>query len=434
MSANSPSDSLRRYGRISALAGVVIVGGGLAAAMTAPLSGAVLAPGLVVVESNLRKVRHSTGGVVGRLLVVEGQRVRQGDLLLRLDDTLTRANLQIVLNELNALTARRARLQAERDDTTELFLPADFLERARADQEIARMAAGERQLLEARRATIAGRKAQLKERIDQLKEELTGIDLQLRSLRDQRSIADTELADLMDLMRRNLIQRPRVTQIQRELVRIGGSIGEMTARRAQIMGRIAETEVQILQISTDQITDVARELREVETKIGELSERKVAAEDMLSKIEVRAPISGQVHQLAVHTVGGVISPSEAIMLIVPDNDRLIVEARVSPTDIDEVRLGQETRVRFTAFSQATTRELAGSVMRIAGDLTREPQTVMMYYTVAVSISQEELDRLKHLRLMPGMPAELHLKTSDRTVASFIMKPLFDHMHRSMRES
>ncbi len=425
---------LRRHLRASSYAVLALFCTSVAAATVSPISGAVLAPGSVVVENSLRRVQHPTGGVVGKLHVTDGQRVRQNDVLVRLDDTTTRANLAIVVNELHGLMSRRARLQAERDAMPDMILPPELTRRADEEPETAAMVLGEQRLMTARRATRQGQKSQLRERVEQFREEARGAVIQLESMKGQQKLARSELSDLEDLLRKNLVQRPRVTQLQREVMRLEGSIGETTSRRAQINGRISEIELQILQIDTDHFSEIAKELREVETKLSELSERRIAAEDQLSKVEVRAPISGQVHQLAVHTVGGVVSAGETMMMIIPDAEQLIVEARVSPTDIDEVRHQQDARVRFSSFNQSTTPELQGRVIRVSGDLSKDQQTGATYYTIAILIPDSESNRLAGLRLLPGMPAETMLKTTDRTIASFLVKPLLDHMNRSFRET
>jgi HlyD family secretion protein len=238
---------------------------------------------------------------------------------------------------------------------------------------------------------------------------------------------------LSALHERGLAQKPRITALQREIFSKEGTVGEIKARVAQSLGKITETELQVLQLDRDLANDVAKEIREVETKIAELGERKVAAEDQLKRIDIRAPISGIVHQLSVHTVGGVISASEPIMLIVPVADTLIVEARINPQDIDQLRLGQETRIRFSAFNQRTTPETMGVVFRIAGDLIREQQTGLAYYTAGIRVEPGELAKLKGLKLVPGMPAEAYIRTGERTLASYLLKPVLDQVQRALRE-
>lgn len=398
-----------------------------------PIEGAVVASGVVAVESNLRKVQHPTGGVVGALHVREGQKVEAGDVLLRLDDTMTRANLSIVLNELTAFRARHARLQAERDGRAEPAFPADLSQRAGSEPDIHQIIAGERTLFLTRATTKQGQKQQLGERVKQLREEITGFNEQMGSFVKQLVVASDELKDLGDLHSKGLAQRPRITSLQREILRNEGTVGDIKSKIAQAMGKIAETELQVLQLDRELANEVAREIREVETKVAELQERRTAAEDQLKRIDIRAPISGFVHQLNVHTVGGVISPSEPIMLVVPASDSLIVEARVGPTDIDQVRLGQDTRIRFSAFNQRTTPEVTGKLFRIAGDLIRDPQSGQGYYAVGIKVSEDELSKLRELKLVPGMPAEVYIKTGERSVASYLVRPLLDQMLRALRE-
>lgn len=420
---------------LSAALLVVLVLGGTATAWSTyvPLDGAVVAPGVVMVESNLRKVQHPTGGVVGTLNVREGQRVEAGDVVVRLDDTTTRANLGIVLNELTALRARHARLRAERDRSPEPLFSEDLIARSGAESEIAQVLDGERTLFMARANTKSGQKLQLGERVKQLKEEISGLNEQMEALLKQLVIVREELKDLSDLHERGLAQRPRITSLQREILGKEGTVGEIKARIAQSQGKIAEIELQVLQLDRELANEVAKEIREVETKIAELGERKAAAEDQLKRIDIRAPIAGIVHQLAAHTVGGVISASEPIMLVVPAADALIVEARINPADIDQLQLGQETRVRFSAFNQRTTPEVLGAVFRIAGDLVREQQTGLTFYTVGIRVEPSELAKLKGLKLVPGMPAEAYIKTGERTLASYLLRPLLDQMQRALRE-
>jgi HlyD family secretion protein len=423
-----------RRNLLAALLVVLLLGGTATAwSVYVPLEGAVVASGIVVVESNLRKVQHPTGGVVGDLKVREGQRVEAGEIVVRLDDTTTRANLGIVLNELTALRARLARLRAERDGKGEPAFPDDLLERAAADPDIAQVLEGERTLFKTRAATKHGQKQQLGERIKQLNDEIAGLNEQMEALTKQLVIVRDELKDLSSLHEKGLAQKPRITSLQREILGKEGTVGEIKAKVAQSMGRIAEIELQVLQLDRELANEVAKEVREVETKIAELGERKVAAEDQLKRVDIRAPISGVVHQLNVHTVGGVISASEPIMLIVPATDTLIVEARINPADIDQLQTGQETRIRFSAFNQRTTPEIAGTVFRIAGDLIKEQQTGLAYYTAGIRVEPGELAKLKGLKLLPGMPAEAYIKTGERTFASYLLRPLLDQMQRALRE-
>lgn len=402
-------------------------------AARAPIEGAVVANGTVIVEGNVKKIQHPSGGIVGEILVKEGGLVQAGDVLVRLDDTVTRANLAIVVNDLTAQRARLARLRAMRDEQKEPPFPADLAAAAVSDLAIRSILDGEARLSRFKLTTRDEQKAQLAERVKQLGLEIRGLDEQRSSMAGQLAIARKEYADLKPLYDSGGLQRTRMTTLEREVLRSQGVLGDIVAKIAQSQAKIAETELQITQIDNDFMTEVMKELRETETKIVELQERKIAAEDQLRRIELKAPSAGRIHQLAVHTVGGVISPSETLMTIVPTAERMIVEVRINPADIDQLIIGQETRVRFSAFNRRTTEELTGTVTRVGADLTHEPQTNQSYYVAGVSVPDSELATLNGLKLMPGMPAEVFIKTGDRTLVSYLLRPLNDQMARAFRE-
>ncbi len=429
----SAADAMRRHLQIG-LGLVALLGGTVTAwSLTAQLEGAVVTQGFIVVESNIKKVQHPTGGVVGELRVKEGQLVKEGEIVVRLDETIVRSNLGVILNEYNAQRLRVARLSAERDGKKDLTVPADLVARAAKEPEIQLLIDGERQLFHSHVTTRGGQKAQFLERIGQLRQEIKGSDEQKKSMDTQLVVARNELKGLRELEAKRLVPKPRISALEREVAQREGSLGESLARISQAQGKITETELQILQLEKDMASEVGKDLREADTRIGELIEKRAAAEDQLKRIDIRAPISGIVHQLSVHTVGGVVNQTEPLMLIVPAGDRLIVEVRIQPQDIDQVRLGQETRVRFSAFNQRTTPEVMGTLFRLGGDLTRDPQTGQPYFTGGVSITDKELARLQGLKLLPGMPADAYIKTSERTFASYLVKPLTDQMDRALRE-
>jgi HlyD family secretion protein len=422
--------SIRRHllGGLAVVALLAGGGGGLTA--TTEVSGAVIAPGVMVVDTNVKKVQHPTGGVVGELRVRDGDEVKAGDVVVRLDETVTQANLAIVVNGLTELWARQGRLEAERDGAkTITFLPEIARE---ADREVARVMAGEQALFETRRRAREGQKAQLKERIGQLKEQINGLDDQIRAKKREIELIHQELEGVRDLWRKNLVQIQRVTALERDAARLEGERGSLVSSIAQTKGKITETELQILQIDQDLRTEVGKELAEIRGKIAELVERKVAAEDQLKRIDIRAPQDGMVHQSSVHTVGGVITAGEAIMLIVPQADALTVESKLMPQDIDQVRPGQTAALRFSAFNQRTTPELNGLVTRVSADLTTDQRTGATYYTVRISISDEQVARLGGLRLLPGMPVEAFIQTGERTVLSYLTKPFTDQAARSFK--
>jgi HlyD family secretion protein len=430
--AQSPAQRSIRSHLLGGLAVVALLAGGVGGlAATTELSGAVIAPGSLVVDSNVKKVQHPTGGVVGELRARDGDKVKAGDIVVRLDETITQANLAIVVKSLNELQSRLARLEAERDNVDTVVFPAELLARA-GDPELARSMTGERNLFEFRKSARAGQKAQLRERIAQLKEEIQGLTGQVAAKKRETELIGQELEGVRDLWRKNLVQIQRVTALERDAARLEGERGQLIASTAQAKGKISEIELQILQIDQDLRSEVAKDLREVQGKIAELVERKVAAEDQLKRIDIRAPQNGMVHQSTVHTVGGVITPGEAIMLIVPEADALTVEAKLAPQDIDQVRVGQTAALRFSAFSQRTTPELDGVVSRVSADLTTDQRTGAAYYVVRITLSESELARLQGLRLVPGMPVEAFIRTGERTVLSYVMKPFTDQITRSFR--
>jgi HlyD family secretion protein len=410
---------------------VLVVGVGGWAATTA-ISGAVVASGSVVVDSNVKKVQHPTGGIVGELRVHDGDRVHGGEIVVRLDETVTRANLAIVTKGLGELMARKARLESERDGLDTITFPAQLVA-DEGDPDRAAAMDSERKLFSLRKTARSGQKAQLRERIAQLGEEITGLAAQQNSKAKEITLVERELAGVRDLWNKNLVQLTRLTALEREAARLDGERGQLIAAAAQAKGKIAETTLQILQIDQDIASDVAKELREVDGKIGEFVERKVAAEDQLKRTDIRAPQDGTVFQLAVHTVGGVITAGDPIMLIVPEADNLSVEVKVNPQDIDQLQLNQKAILRFSAFNIRTTPEIEGTVTRISADTSTDQRTGQSYYTIRIAMPAEQIERLGDVKLLPGMPVEAFIQTRDRTMLSYLMKPLHDQVLRAFRE-
>ncbi len=426
------SRSIRRHLIVGVVASLAMVGGAGAWASVTDLAGAVVAPGHFVVDSYVKKVQHPTGGVVGEILVQEGDKVGAGDVLMRLDATQTRANLAIVTKRLNELAARLARLEAERDDLDDIAFP-DWLLANNRDPEVAAAIHSESRLFQSRRDAREGQKAQLNQRIAQFEHEIAGLKAQEVAYGEGIEVLNTEISALNRLREQGIVSDQRLNGLKTQAATFGGERGEKIAFQAQSAGRITETRLQILQIDQDLRTEVGRELREVQAQIGEYVERKVAAEDDLKRIDIVAPQSGIVHQLAVHTVGGVISPGDPIMLIVPEGDDLALEVQIAPKDVDQIQIGHTALLRMTAFNLRTTPELNGLVSRIAADLTTDERSGQSYYLVRVAIPQAEKEKLKSLTLVPGMPAEVMIKTGDRTALSYLVKPLSDQISRAFRE-
>jgi HlyD family secretion protein len=402
-------------------------------ASTTEIAGAIVAPGSLVVESNVKKVQHPTGGVVGEVRVKDGDRVKAGDILVRLDDTQTRASLAIVTKALDELAAQQARNEAERDGADGVNFPADLLARI-GDPEVVRVVEGERRFFENRRSARQGQGAQLRERISQLKEQILGLEDQVAAKGREIQLIGEELVGVRELWKKNLVQITRVTSLERDAARLEGERGALVSNIAQTRGKITETELQILQIEQDLRSEVSKNLSDIRARNSEYVEKKIAAEDQLRRIDIRSPQDGIVHQLTAHTVGGIILPQgEPIMLIVPEADALTAEVRIAPQDIDQVHIGQPASMHFSAFSQRTTPQVTGEVSRISADVSQDPKSGASYYTLRLSVSDSEMERLHGLKLLPGMPVESFIQTGERTALSYLTKPLMDQVNKAWRE-
>jgi HlyD family secretion protein len=419
---------------IIGLSVVVLLAGGLGGwASTQQISGALIAPGQIVVESNVKKVQHPTGGVVGEVRAHDGDVVKAGDILVRLDDTVTKASLAIVTKNLDAAYARAARLEAEQRGIDHINFPMQLLDRTN-DPDVNNLMKSEMKLFDVRVNGRAGQKAQLRERVTQLNEEIGGLAAQEKAKDQEIALVVKELEGVRQLYDQHLVQISRLTTLERDAARLNGERAQYVASRAQSKGKISETELQIIQVDKDMVSEVSKDLRETNDKIGEFVERKVTAEDQLRRVDIRAPQNGMVLQSTVHTVGGVITAGDAIMLIVPQSDDLQVEAKVNPQDIDKLQVGQKTLLRLSALNQRTTPELNGVVTRVSPDVTTDQRTGQSYYTIRVSMPSEEIARLGgEAKLIPGMPVEAFVQTGDRTMMSYLMKPLHDQLMRAFRE-
>jgi HlyD family secretion protein len=424
--------SIRTHLLASIVVALVLVAGLGGWAWTSEFAGAVIAQGQLVVDTNVKKVQHPTGGVVAELNVRDGSIVNAGDIVIKLDDTQTRANLQIVLKGLDELYARKAREEAEIDGADSISFPRELMNR-QGDPEVDRILVGETRLFEIRRKTREGLKGQLNERVAQSQEEITGLVAQVDSKDKQIEWIKKELEGVRELWAKQLVQFNRVTALEREQARLEGERGQLIASIAQSKGKISETRIQILQVDQDMRTENGKDLADIRGKTAELVEKKVAAEDQLKRIDIRAPQDGMVHQLDVHTVGGVVSAGQQIMLIVPAADKLIVEAKVQPQDIDQVHIGQAAVMRFTNFNSRTTPELSGEVSVVSGDVSQDQRTGASYYTVRIAVPQDQIRRLGEVKLVPGMPVEVFIQTNARTVVSYFVRPIHDQITKVFRE-
>ncbi len=430
---NLPSqNSLRRHIVFVSVLGLCLLGGVGGWAATASLSNAVVGEASVIIEENVKKVQHLTGGIVSELMAKEGAHVAAGDIVLRLDGTSLRANLGIVTSTLAQLYARRARLEAERLGNAD-FSSADL---AASGIDLAankNLIEGEVQLFRTRRSALAGMKKQLEERKGQLAEEISGETLQIKAIDDASVLIDEEYKAINSLYEQQLVTMQRVNSLKRQRVELDGNRGQHIASRAQAEGKINEINLQILQLDEDRRSESAKEMAELEAKASEMEERRVALADQLQRLDVRAPMDGRIYQLSVHTVGGVVNAGETLMLLAPDSRDLTVEAKIAPRNIDQVRPGQAVDIRFSAFDQRTTPQVAGDVVAVSPDIVTDQRTGVGYYPVRIKPNRESLAKLPNMALYPGMPAEVFIKVADRSVISYFAKPLTDQISQTFRE-
>jgi HlyD family secretion protein len=399
----------------------------------ASISGAVIAEARIVVETNPKKLQHPEGGVVSEILVTDGARVEAGQLLLRLDETETRANLAIINTMLDELIARQARLEAERDGKDDFRIP-EALAAGRLDRATLTSAVvGQRALFVARRTAKQGEQEQLRYKIEQLGEAISGLEAQRASKERQLSLITSELTAVQGLKDKGLVRLNRLLGLERELARLEGERGSLIAQIAGKRGEISETHLRIIQIDKNRSSEIVTELRDAQTKIAELTEKRLAAEIRLQRTEMRAPRSGIVYQLNVHTIGGVVTAGEAVMLIAPEQDALIVEAHVRPADIDQVIAGQRTTIRLHAFDTTSTPEIIGRVAIVWPDSVTDTKAQTQYYVVRIKIAKEELVKLGRRTLVPGMLAEALIETQPRTALTYLLKPLSDRISHAWRE-
>ncbi|MEP2809620.1 HlyD family type I secretion periplasmic adaptor subunit [Parasphingorhabdus sp.] len=423
--------TVRFHFMLTVLLLLILIGGLGAWAATQHISGAVVGSGTIVVESNIKEVQHREGGIVKAIHVQNGDLVEAGTLLVRLDDTVMRANLAVVTKQLTELTAQEIRLTAERDDLDKpVFKTGDASATGTNLSEIQR---SQLMLFEARQAGLKGRIQQLKEQIGQYETQIEGLTAQLDAKATEIDLVDEELLDLAGLLTKQLVAKSRVTALRREQAGLQGEYGQLVSSIAQAKEAISEREIQILQLEEDTRAGVLEDLQDVRSRIAQLEEQQIAALDELSRVDIVAPQTGYVHQLAVHTVNGVIAPGETAMLIVPREDKLIVEAQIRPVDIDQLGQDQIARVRFPSFDQRTTPELTAKLLTVSPDLTEDERTGMTYYTARLVLDEDELAKLGDKVLVPGMPVEAFLTTQDRTVLSYLVKPVTDQIAHAMRE-
>lgn len=398
----------------------------------APLQGAVIATGTVIVESKPKVIQHLDGGIVAEIPVKNGTTVMKGDVLMRLDPTIIDANQGLVTTRLREAQARVARLEAERDKSSKIVFPKELLADM-SDPAVAKAVDGQQKLFDARRGAATGLVQQLSQRIDQSADQIDGLNALIQAKRTQAGLIKTELVDLQRGLEKGVVTRTRFSAVQREQARIEGEMANHRADIARINNSISELETQILQLRKDRLEQVLTELRTAQTELSDLREQSVTAMDQRNRIDVVSPVDGYVHNMLVTTIGGVVAPGQEIMQVIPNDDRLIIEAQVMPGDIDMIYAGQVARLRMSSFNMRTTPEIGGVVLQSSPDRLIDPVTGLPYYTARIEIPEDELKYLNGQQLVPGMPAEVFLQTQKQSVFSYIVKPAVDAMSRGMRE-
>lgn len=429
------TDDANRFVRLGMTAIAAVFGGLLLWSAIAPISSAVIAPGKISVETNRKTVQHPDGGVVKEILVKEGAEVKAGDILLRLDETIPKANVALLNEQLSERVARLARLLTERDGLAEIPLDSRAFSLAPEGLDYSANLEGQKRLFDARRATLATQIALLEERVVQQESRIAGAETQRRSLEAQERLIGEELEGVKKLNAEGFAPMTRVRELERARETISGNRGQLIASIAESRSEISEARLEIERLKQKTREDATKEAEDLEVEIASLIERRTAALVALDRAEIRAPDSGVVLGLAVHTVGGVISPGSKIMDIVPGSDGLVIAAQIAPRDIDKVRTGQEAVVRFTAFNSRTTPETVGRVRQVSADNFVDEKTGQAFYLVLIDLPDgETLDKaLKGQALIPGMPVESFIVTGARPAISYLLKPLTDALSRSMRE-
>lgn len=398
----------------------------------APIQGAVIAPGTVVVEGKPKTLQHLDGGIVGEILVRDGDKVSKGDVLMRLDPTSLNANRDLLQKRLNEATAFQARLTTERDNRSRIPWATIFPNDLRTTS-LEMIIKDQTQLFETRRGASQGELAQLQKRLQQSEEQIVGFLSQNEANQSQLNIILKELEGLRELFKDGYVSQTRILSLEREQARLSGEIAALKAEVARTKTVIGETEIEILQVNRSMKETVLTELRTIESEISDLKEQLISASDQADRVDVIAPVSGRVHNMTVTTLGGVVTPANPIMDIIPDTDRLIIESQVEPMYVDQIYKGQDTTVRLSAFNQRTTPELNGKVISISANTTIDPVTSFPFYTVRIEIPIDELSRLGGLVLVPGMPAEAFMQTDKRSVMNYLLKPATDQLNRAFRE-
>ncbi|HEY4941831.1 MAG TPA: HlyD family type I secretion periplasmic adaptor subunit [Rhizomicrobium sp.] len=401
-------------------------------AALAPLGSALMAPGVIVVESHRKSIQHLEGGIVREIHVSDGQLVTAGQLLIRLDDTQARSSIDMLAGEADALAAQEARLTAERDGKDHIDFPDDLTSRS-SDPHVADAMRGELSTFNTRRQTLAKEVDILTQRNHQNDSIVSGLRFEGTSIDQQIALINQETDSVQALYTKGLSTLPRLLALQRQAADLGGQRGQITEKIAQTQLSSGENQLQIMNLKNQQLSDVVKDLRDVQTKRFDLLDRLKGAHDVLARLTVTAPVSGRIVELTVHTKGAVIKPGETVMEIVPQKDELQVEAHVRPEDADGVYAGMTARVNLSAYQQRRLPMISGVVTNISADRITDPRTGQAYFTVQLTVDRTPLKDYPDAHIIPGMPVEVAIDTGTRTALDYFVEPISDVFRRGMRE-
>jgi len=402
-------------------------------AMSAPLNGAVVAQAVVKVEGNRKSVQHLDGGIVKELRVKEGDRVAAGAMLIVLDETQARAELDVLRQQYLVLRATEGRLRAELARAGELVMPEELSQRIGHDPDLPGIWRGQRQQFESRAAALEGQRKVIKEKIAQLEAQIVGGEAQVKSYRTQLESVRQELESLAPLLKQGLVARPRYLQLERSGAALEGQAADASAAIARARQAIAEQGQQMAQLDNERMTEVAKDLRDTQARLLEVIPRLMNAKAVLGRMEIRAPYAGQVVGLSVFSVGGVINRGDRILDIVPDVERLVIEAQIAVDDISDVRPDMPADVHLTAYKARITPVVRGRLAQVSADRLTDSKSGSSYYTGLVEVDREELARHPEVKLYPGMPAMVMLPTVERTAFDYLVGPLAQSFNRSFRQ-
>jgi HlyD family secretion protein len=398
------------------------------------LSGAIIAPGRVEVSQNRQVVQHPDGGVVEAILVTEGAAVQAGQVLLRLDGSALKSEQAIVKTQLVELGARRARLEAQRDDAASVTFPDWIIAAAASRPDLAEIVSGQTGLFERQADALAQARDQRQTRIAQIESQIEGLGAQQAAIQTQVALLGKEIATQQDLLDRGLTQAARVSELERDLAQLQGRSGELTSALAEAAGRITEIEIEIAALGTQVRERAEAELRDVVARLLELAERDSALTERIARLDLRAPSSGLVLGLTVTTPQSVIRPAEVILYIVPQDRPLLVAARLPVVHVDEVHPGQVVRLVFSSLPTRTTPEVSGTVTLISADALTDERTGVTYFRTEIALGPEVLTKLDQGAIVPGMPVDAFIQTAERTPLAYLLKPFTDYFRKALLET